>query len=80
MNQQNTKNIVDTYILMANSEKLLKEMANLNLDMILQRINTFKSDDIETNLNVLINQIQTIRLPPVEELPEEEDQESPAAL
>jgi|LauGreDrversion4_2_1035121.scaffolds.fasta_scaffold2090364_1 hypothetical protein len=55
MNQQNTKNIIDTYILLANSEKLLKEMANLNIDMILQRINTFKSDDIETNLNVLIN-------------------------
>jgi hypothetical protein len=55
MNQQNTKNIIDTCILLANSEKLLKEMANLNIDMILQRINTFKSDDIETNLNVLIN-------------------------
>jgi hypothetical protein len=73
MNQQNTKNIIDTYILMGNSEKLLKEMANLNLDMILQRINTFKSDDIETNLTVLINQIQTIRLPPVQELPDEEE-------
>ena len=73
MNQQNTKNIIDTYILMGNSEKLLKEMANLNLDMILQRINTFKSDDIETNINVLFNQIQTIRLPPVEELPDEEE-------
>lgn len=80
MNQQNTKNIIDTFILLANSEVLLKEMAHLNLDMILERINTFKSDDIETNATVLINQIQTIRLPPVEELPEEEDQEYPVAL
>ena len=54
-------------MLLGNSEKLQREMADINLDMIIQRVNTFQSDDIETNAQVLLNQIQTIRLPPIEQ-------------
>ena len=60
-------------MLLGNSEKLQKQMADIHLDMIIQRINTFKSDDIETNAQVLLNQIQTIRLPPIEDMPESEE-------
>ena len=35
INQQNTKNILDTFVLLANSEKLQKQMADINLDMII---------------------------------------------
>ena len=62
-------------MLLGNSEKLQREMADINLDMIIQRINTFQSDDIETNAQVLLNQIQTIRLPPIEQEEEQPEQE-----
>jgi hypothetical protein len=51
-------------------------MADIYLDTIIQRINTFHSDDIETNAQVLLNQIQTIRLPPDESHQQEEDVEN----
>jgi hypothetical protein len=48
LNLQNIKNILDTFILLANSDKLIKEMSALKLDLIFERVNTLKKEEIET--------------------------------
>ena len=42
----NTKSIIDTFVLLANSEKLLKKMADLNMDEIISAVNTLKNEDL----------------------------------
>lgn len=48
ISQANTKSILDTFVLLANSEKLLKQMADLNIDEIISAANTLKNEDLMT--------------------------------
>jgi hypothetical protein len=48
ISQPNTKSILDTFVLLGNSEKLLKQMADLNMDQVFSAINTLKNEEIET--------------------------------
>ena len=47
INMQNTKNILDTLMLLANSEELLKQMEKLNLGEALDQVYSKDVDDIE---------------------------------
>jgi hypothetical protein len=51
----NVKNIVDTFILLSNSENLMKEIADLNLDLLLDRLDVNGKSDLETQAAVLIS-------------------------
>lgn len=44
---QNTKNSLDALVLLANSEELLKQMKDQNIEEVLDRIITNDNDEIE---------------------------------
>lgn len=49
----NTKNILDTLIIMANSDKLLQELSDLKVDIILEKVITKGSDELNTLILVV---------------------------
>lgn len=48
VNKGNVKNIIDTFILLSNSDKLMKEMADLQLESLFERIGAQGNEDLET--------------------------------
>lgn len=58
----NTKNILDTLIIMANSDKLLQELSDLKVDTILENVITRGSDELSTLILVVNSQIITARM------------------
>lgn len=58
----NTKNILDTLIIMANSDKLLQELSDLKVDTILENVITRGSDELNTLILVVNSQIITARM------------------
>ncbi|CDW79364.1 duf383 domain containing protein [Stylonychia lemnae] len=68
----NTKNLLDTLMLLANSEELLKQMDKLNLVEALDKVYSKNVDDIEVQVQVLKNQIASLGMPKTEDDDEEE--------
>lgn len=49
----NVKNIIDTFILLSNSDLLMKEIADLQLDILFDKVDVKGNDELETNVTVL---------------------------
>lgn len=65
-NKENIKNIIDTFILLSNSDVLMKEMAELNLDTLIDYVDIKGKEELDTNITVLKTQIQQSRFPAIE--------------
>ena len=55
INLENTKNLLDTLVLLANSLALLKIIGEFNLDQLLNQIYSGNREDIETQVLVIQN-------------------------
>lgn len=67
INLLNTKNILDTLVLLANSEELLKQMEKLNIIEALDKVYSKNLEDIEIQIQVLKNQIVSLNEPKTED-------------
>ena len=72
---ENTKNLLDTLVLLANSLNLLKQLGELNIDQLLTQIYTGGRENIETQIQVLQNQIVSLTAPEEEEDDQEEEKD-----
>ena len=70
----NVKNIIDTFILLSNSEPLMKAIADLQIDLLIEQVDVSNHEELDTNVTVLKTQIEQSRLPKVEEPAEEEEE------
>lgn len=75
----NVRNIVDTFILLSNSDNLMKQIADEQLDSLIGVIDVKGNDELETQATVLITQIQQSRLPPLDEEVKKEEEQSDSA-
>lgn len=72
---ENTKSLIDCLVLLANSEKLLMLMHEMDLQGLLAKVlvpNTKEYEDVSTRVEVLVGQLSTAGMPP---LPEEEEED-----
>lgn len=57
VNKTNVKNIIDTLILLSNSDNLMKEIADLQIDLLIDLVDVKDHEELDTNVTVLRSQI-----------------------